>query len=124
MVFGFFFFQAEDGIRDLTVTGVLLFRSLSTSGWLTISSPVRPSPVTTLSTPAGRPASCASSARQRAVSGVNSAGLTTTVFPAASAGPTFHATINRGEVQGTICPPTPTGSQPANSDWASWAQPA
>src|SRR2546423_3748967 len=24
----FFFFQAEDGIRDLTVTGVVLFRSL------------------------------------------------------------------------------------------------
>ncbi len=82
---------------------------LSTSGWLTISSPVRPSPVTTLSTPAGRPASCASSARHSAVSGVNSAGLSRTVFPAARAGAIFHATISSGKFQGTICPTTPMG---------------
>jgi len=82
---------------------------LSTSLWFTISSPVRPSPVTTLSTPAGSPASCAISARHSAVSGVNSAGFSTTVFPAASAGAIFHATINKGKFQGTICPTTPTG---------------
>src|SRR5881396_1575293 len=97
---------------------------LSMSGWFTINSPVRPSPVTTLSTPAGSPASCAISARHSAVSGVNSAGFSTTVFPAASAGAIFHATMSRGKFQGTICPTTPTGPYPANSDSASCAQPA
>src|SRR3989454_268185 len=59
---------------------------LSTSGCITSSSPVRPSPVTTFNTPGGSPAWCAISAKHRAVSGVNSAGLSTTVFPAASPG--------------------------------------
>ena len=75
---------------------------LSTSGWDTSSLPVSPSPVTTLSTPAGNPASLAISAKSSAVSGVNSAGFKTTVFPAASAGATFHATIRSGKFQGMI----------------------
>src|SRR5256885_985393 len=73
---------------------------LSMSGWFTISSPVRPSPVTTLSTPGGSPASCAISAKHSAVSGVNSAGFQTTGFPPAGARGVFHPTIRRGEVQG------------------------
>ena len=68
-----------------------------------------PSPVTTLSTPGGSPASCASSANSSAVSGVNSAGLSTTVLPAASAGAIFHASISSGKFHGMICPTTPTG---------------
>ena len=83
---------------------------LSTSGWATRSFPVSPSPVTMLRTPAGSPASCAISANASAVSGVNSAGLSTTVFPAASAGATFHASMCRGKFQGMICPTTPTGA--------------
>ncbi|CAM5703273.1 hypothetical protein SGRIM128S_03479 [Streptomyces griseomycini] len=51
-----------------------------------------PRPVTRLNTPAGTPASCTASAKSRAVSGVSSAGLTTTVQPAARAGATL-ATI-------------------------------
>lgn len=45
-----------------------------------------PSPVTRLKTPAGSPASATASANNWAVSGVSSAGLSTMVQPAASAG--------------------------------------
>ena len=83
---------------------------LSTSSWSTSAAPVSPSPVITFSTPAGRPASSASSPSRRAVIGVCSAGLSTTVQPAASAGPSFHADIRIGKFQGMIWPHTPTGS--------------
>ena len=83
---------------------------LSTPGWSTSAAPVSPSPVITLSTPSGSPASSASSPSRSAVSGVCSAGLSTTVQPAASAGPIFQAAISRGKFQGMICPATPTGS--------------
>ena len=59
---------------------------------LTRSSSTRTSPIsdegpaTTLSQPAGRPASSSSSARSSAESGVALAGLSTTAQPAASAG--------------------------------------
>ena len=97
---------------------------LSTSGWSTSSLPDSPSPVITLRTPAGRPASWASSANARAVSGVNSAGFRTTVHPAASAGATFHATISSGKFHGMIWPTTPVAPCPANSVSRSCAQPA
>ena len=97
---------------------------LSMPSWRTISSPVRPSPVTILSTPGGRPASWHSSANRSAVRLVNSAGLSTTVLPVASAGATFHASINSGKFHGMIWPATPTGSISANSLSMSWAQPA
>ncbi len=51
-----------------------------------------PSPVTTLNTPGGR-MSAASSAMRRALSGVSSLGFSTTVLPAASAGPIFQPAI-------------------------------
>ncbi len=51
-----------------------------------------PRPVTRLKTPAGTPASCTASAKSWAVSGVSSAGFSTIVQPAASAGATL-ATI-------------------------------
>ena len=57
----------------------------------------------------GSPASLQSSAKASAVSGVNSAGFSTTVFPAASAGAIFHASISSGKFHGMICPQTPTG---------------
>ena len=59
----------------------------------------------------GKPASCASSAMRSAVSGVCSAGFSTTVYPAASAGPHFQPRISSGKFQGMICPTTPTGSR-------------
>ena len=45
--------------------------------------------MTTFSTPAGSPASWKSSATFSVASGVDDAGFTTTVLPAASAGPIF-----------------------------------
>jgi uncharacterized protein (UPF0210 family) len=55
------------------------------------------------------PASCASSASASAVSGVCSAGLTTTVQPAASAGATLRVIIASGKFHGVIAAQTPTG---------------
>ena len=49
------------------------------------------------------------SASFSAVSGVVSAGLSTTVFPVASAGAIFHAAISSGKFHGMICPATPSG---------------
>ena len=83
---------------------------LSTPGWSTSAAPVSPSPVTTLRTPGGKPASSASSPSRSAVSGVCSAGFSTTVQPAASAGATFHDAIISGKFHGMIWPQTPTGS--------------
>lgn len=51
------------------------------------------SPVTMFTVPGGKPASSISSARRSADSGVCSAGLSTTVQPAAGAGATFQAAI-------------------------------
>ena len=49
------------------------------------------------------------SARTSAVSGVVSAGLSTTVLPQASAGAIFHAAMSSGKFHGMICPATPIG---------------
>ena len=65
------------------------------TGWDTRALPVSLSPQTTLSTPGGRN-SAASSASRTDVTGVLSAGLSTTVFPAARAGPIFHTAIISG----------------------------
>ena len=74
--------------RPVSVSPVKATRR--TSGWPESASPMlAPVPVTTFSTPAGSPASCMSSATISAESGVVEAGLTTTVFPATSAGPIF-----------------------------------
>ena len=74
-----------------------------------------PGPVTMLRTPAGMPASSASSPRRIAVSGVYDAGLRMAVFPAASAGATFHEAIRIGKFHGTIRPTTPIGSRRVRS---------
>src|SRR5215470_15234123 len=70
---------------------------LFTSGCLTSGDPqVSPKPVITLTTPLGGPTSSNHFANSRAVSGVCSAGLSTQVQPAASAGASFHAPISSG----------------------------
>ena len=77
-----------------------------------IASPTTdPGPVTTVKTPSGMPASSASSASRSAVIGVCSAGLSTTVFPIASAGADFHDVMAIGKFHGTMIPQTPTGSR-------------
>ena len=70
-----------------------------------------PGPATTLTTPSGRPASSAIRAKRSAVSGVSSAGLSTTVLPAASAGASFQAAIVSGKFHGMISATTPSGSR-------------
>ena len=97
---------------------------LSTSACFTNASPVEPSPVTMFTTPAGNSISWQISANASAVSGVNSAGFKTTVFPVASAGAIFQASISRGKFQGMICPTTPQAEYPGNSCSSSCAQPA
>jgi len=82
----------------------ILSTSLSTS-----AAPARPSPVTMLTTPGGSSACRSTSQKSSAVSGVVSAGLRTTVFPAASAGAIFQASISSGKFHGMIWPQTPSG---------------
>ena len=65
---------------------------------------------TTLNTPGGKPARPASSASASADNGVCSAGLTTTVQPAASAGATLRVIIAFGKFHGVIAAATPIGS--------------
>src|SRR5688500_9810231 len=85
--------------------------TLSTPGWATSGAPASgPSPVTTLNTPGGKPASWTSAANSRVEAGACSAGLTTTVQPAASAGATFQLMSRTGEFHGVIAATTPTGS--------------
>ncbi|SHY20634.1 Uncharacterised protein [Mycobacteroides abscessus subsp. abscessus] len=48
--------------------------------------------------------------RWRIDAGVCSAGLSTTVFPAARAGASFQLAISSGKFHGMICPTTPSGS--------------
>ena len=80
-----------------------------TSGCETTSEPVLPAPVTMLTTPGGSSACRQISANRSAVSGVVSAGFSTTVLPAARAGAIFQASIRSGKFQGMICPQTLTG---------------
>src|SRR5690606_41655676 len=92
---------------------------LATSGWSTSAEPaVAPSPVTTLNTPGGNPASRVSSANSRVEAEAYSDGLTTTEQPAAIAGAHFHATKSSGEFQAVRAPTTPTGSQVVKAKWS------
>ncbi len=74
---------------------------------------VSPRPCTRLTTPAGSPAatiaSCMISVRSTADSGLHSAGLWTTVQPAASAGAIFQVESMNGVFQGVMTPTGPIG---------------
>ena len=58
--------------------------------------------VITFTTPAGSPASSRSFTKYKVVSGVNAAGLITTVQPAASAGAILRVAIASGKFHGVI----------------------
>ncbi len=64
---------------------------------------------TTLTTPAGAPARVRMRATARAVSGVSAAGFSTTLQPAASAGPILRVAIAAGKFHGVTSAATPTG---------------
>src|ERR1700688_223726 len=70
---------------------------LFTSGCFTSGDPqLSPNPVITLTTPLGNPTSSNHFASSSTVNGVCSAGLSTQVQPAASAGASFHAAMVNG----------------------------
>ena len=82
-----------------------------TLGWVTKRFPtMEPLPGITVNTPSGMPALSAISPSLIAVSGVYSAGFSTTVFPAARAGANPQPAIGIGKFHGTITPTTPSGS--------------
>jgi hypothetical protein len=64
-----------------------------------------------LTTPSGKPTSSIRLARWSAVSVASSAGLSTTVFPAARAGASFQEAIRVGAFHAVIAPTTPIGSR-------------
>ena len=68
-----------------------------------------PIPCTTLKTPGGKPASATRSQRSEHESGDHSAGLRTTVQPAASAGAVFQVESMNGAFQGVITTAGPLG---------------
>src|SRR6187455_372338 len=85
--------------------------TFATSGCSTSGAPTSgPKPVTTLTTPGGKPASSTSFMNSSAEADVNSDGLITTVLPAASAGASFHVVSSSGEFHGTMAATTPSGS--------------
>src|SRR6202162_203957 len=97
---------------SLPTTALPVNAILSTPGCATSAAPqVSPKPFTIFTAPGGKPTSSNQFANSSAVSGVCSAGFSTHVQPAASAGASFHAAINNGKFQGMICPATPTGSR-------------
>ena len=84
---------------------------LRTSGCVTNRSPITdPLPGSTWNRSGSRPASTASSPSRIVVSGVHSAGLTSTALPAASAGANPHDAIGIGKFHGVMMPTTPNGS--------------
>ena len=84
---------------------------LATSGCSTKGAPISaPSPVTTLTTPGGKPAASSIAASSSVDADACSDGLSTTVLPAASAGASFHTASIKGEFQGVIATTTPSGS--------------
>ena len=90
-------------------TSVEPVKAILSTSLLTSAAPARPSPVTMFTTPGGSSAWRSTSQKSSAESGVVSAGLSTTVFPAASAGAIFQASISSGKFHGMIWPATPSG---------------
>ena len=81
----------------------------ATSGCAMSASTASRSPCTTLSTPAGRPASTASSAIRTAADGSRSDGLRTNVLPHAIATGNIHIGTIAGKLKGVMPTHTPRG---------------
>ena len=87
----------NDNLRTLPVTNIADTASPGGSG------------TTTFTTPSGTPTRRKMSQIASAVSGVSLAGLSTTVQPAANAGPIFRVAIAAGKFHGVANNDTPTG---------------
>ncbi len=92
-------------VADSPMKAIALIASCSVSATPASS----PKPWTRLTAPSGRPASCMISASSSAVSGLHSAGLWTTVQPAASAGAIFQVDSMNGVFHGVMMPTGPIG---------------
>ena len=73
---------------------------------------------TTFTTPSGTPARRRMSQIAMAVSGVSLAGFSTTVQPAANAGPILRVAIAAGKFHGVANSDTPTGSRDTSNQFA------
>src|SRR6187402_377040 len=80
-----------------------------TSGWLSRPSTASLSPLSTVKTPSGRPASLNSLAIQMAAVGSFSLGLSTAVLPTAIAIGKNHIGTMAGKLKGLMMPTTPSG---------------
>ena len=81
----------------LPVSGDPVSETKSTSGCVTSAAPAgSPCPPTKLQTPGGKISAHISASILRVVTGVVSAGFSTSVLPVASAGPIFHTAIISG----------------------------
>ena len=110
-----FFSVAADSRARCLPTGVepvkVILRTRASSSQALTTAGVRSREAVTMFTvPAGNPASSASLTSASEVSGASSAGLHTTVHPAASAGASLRAIIAAGKFQGVTAATTPTGS--------------
>src|SRR5215472_4189879 len=78
-------------------------------GWLRIASTASLSPLTTLNTPGGRPASVSNPAMRRPADGSRSDGFSMNVLPQASAIGNIHIGTIAGKLNGVIPAHTPSG---------------
>ncbi len=105
-------FSAEFLTTWRAVSGPPVKLILSTNGWLVSARPHgSPRPEITLKTPGGKPASSNTLANSNMGAEACSDALSTTVLPAARAGPILTATRNSCEFQGTTAATTPRGSR-------------
>ena len=112
---------AHCAMRSLPVSVDPVNDSFLTIGLLVSSPPISVAdPVMTLSTPFGTPARSASSASASAENGVCDAGFSTTVHPAAMAGPAFRVIIASGKFHGVMHATTPTGSLMTTMRLSAW----
>ena len=86
--------------------------TMSMPGWLTSASPVTlPRPLTRLTTPGGRPASCITSIMRRTDNGVYSDGFSTQVLPKGMQVATRMEDSASGAFHGEMTAATPFGSR-------------
>src|SRR5947209_16436256 len=79
----------------------------ATSGWCSNASTASLSPLTTLKTPGGSPASVSNSAMRKPREGSRSDGFSTKVLPQASATGNIHIGTMAGKLNGVIPAQTP-----------------
>jgi hypothetical protein len=101
---------AEPRVWTCRATGVEPTNdAAATSGWSSRAFTAVASPLTTLSTPGGRPASANSSASRTDADGSRSEGLSTNAFPHAIAMGNIHIGTITGKLNGVIPATTPSG---------------